>query len=161
MKFSVLPTGKGAKLNRETEYFLKGGLHMKKLIMDVLFGVVVLVAIVLMEFLVTIPFGYYVEGGQESFQQVMNREFLLTALPATLVTFVFAMLLKTETLADAVRRGVIWTLIVGLYFFGVGIGNGNFMEMFGTLGIYVLLLCTFLGPIVYAKIKLRKTLPTP
>jgi hypothetical protein len=83
----------------------------------------------------------------------MNREFLLTALPAGIVTFIFTWLLKTKHKADSKRKAVIWAVILALYYVIIGLGNGNLLEIFSTLGIYILLACAFIGPVAYAIIK--------
>lgn len=128
---------------------------MIKIIKDILFGFLVLVATILAEFVMTIPFG--LAGGSEGadFTQFMNREFLITALPAGLITFLFAWLSKTKTGGDALRKSIIWTGMIGLYFLLVGMGNGNIGELFGAYALYILFVCAFLGPLLYAKLKLK------
>lgn len=129
---------------------------MIKVIKDVLFGFLVLIATIFAEFLMTIPFG--LAGGMEgeNFTAFMNREFLITAIPAGLITFLFAWLTKTNTWSDALRKSIIWTLMIGLYFLLVGMGNGNIAELFGAYGLYLLFLCAFFGPLIFAKLKLKR-----
>ncbi len=40
-----------------------------------------------------------------------------------------------------------------LYYVLIGLGNENLLDIFRTIGIYVLLACAFAGPIIYAKIR--------
>lgn len=127
---------------------------MKSVVKDFLFGILVLIVITILEFVVTIPFGY--PGDQISRQEwggIINRELLLTAIPGFLTSYVFAMLLKTKSRADAIQKAVFWASIVCINFLIMGIGNDNLDLIFGNIGIYVLLVCTFAGPIVYSFVK--------
>ncbi len=45
--------------------------------------------------------------------------------------------------------------MIGLYFLLVGMGNGNIAELFGAYGLYILFVCAFLGPLIFAKLKFR------
>ncbi|SCP99380.1 hypothetical protein [Anaerobium acetethylicum] len=130
---------------------------MKKFVKDVLIGILVVIVVIIFEFIVTIPFGLPSEGiDRESWRKIMSREFLVTAVPAGLTTFVFALLLKTGTRADAIRRAVIWTLLLGLNYFLMGIGNDNLDLIYGNIGIVALLACAFLGPVAVIVIKKLK-----
>lgn len=125
---------------------------MNKTVKDILFGFVVLLVIILLEFIVTIPFG--TAGEQMSsaeFSALMNREFMLTAIPAAAVTYIFTAVRKTRTRAEAFQHSVVWTLMIFLMYFLMGVGNNNLGEIFSTMGIYVLLAAAFAGPILYAK----------
>jgi hypothetical protein len=127
---------------------------MKSVVKDFLFGILVLIVITILEFIVTIPFGY--PGDQisrEEWGAIINRELLLTAVPGFLTAYVFAMLLKTKSRADAMQKAVFWASILCVNFLVMGIGNDNLDLIFGTIGIYVLIVCTFAGPIAYAFIK--------
>lgn len=126
---------------------------MRRIVKDFLFGLLIVIIITIFEFIVTLPFGEPWELSPEVYLYFINRELLLTALPAALITFIFTRLLRTERKSDALRRGIIWTIIIFLYYLIIGIGNDNFGIIFSTIGIYVLLVCAFLGPILYAKIK--------
>jgi len=127
---------------------------MKSIVKDVLFGVLIVIVITLLEFLVTIPFGLPAEGmNQDEYGQFISRELLITAIPAFFTTFVFAFLLKTKTKAEAIQKAVFWASILCVNYFIIGLGNDNLGLIFGTIGVYVLLVCAFAGPIVYAKVK--------
>lgn len=126
---------------------------MKKTVKDILFGLVVLMVIILVEFLVTIPFGTVGEEATTAdFSAFMNREFLLTAIPAAAVTYIFTAVRKTRTRAEAFQHSVTWTLMIFLMYFFMGLGNNNLGEIFTTVGIYVLLAAAFAGPLLYARI---------
>jgi len=127
---------------------------MKSIIKDVLFGVLIVIVITLLEFVVTIPFGLPADGiSRDEWAAFISRELLITAVPAFLTTFVFALLLKTKSRADAIQKAVFWTSILCVNYFVMGLGNDNLGLIFGTAGIYVLLICAFAGPLVYAKVK--------
>lgn len=128
---------------------------MKVIIKDILFGILIFVVIMLAELLVSLPFD---EAGVETFTNEelkphLNREFLLTAIPAVIITFFAAWFLKTDSRASAVRRSIIWTLIAVILYLIMGIGNDNLNVLFGVAGMYVLLLAIFAGPLLFAGIK--------
>ena len=129
---------------------------MKKIVMDILYGFLVVIVITLCEFIVTIPFGLPVINNQADYIEFMNREFLLTALPALFVAYGFAWILKTKTMKEAMQRSIIWTLLVLLNFVIIGLGNNNLSEIFSTFGIFILLIGTFIGPILYVRLNTKK-----
>jgi hypothetical protein len=126
---------------------------MKKILIDILFGFVVITVVTIFEFLVTLPFGDPGDLSSEGYSSFINQELLLTALPAAFTTFTLTWLLKTKNVSNSLRKSIVWTTMLALSFLFIGLGNGNLLEIFLTIGIYVLLAFTFAGPIIYAKIK--------
>ena len=127
---------------------------MKSIVKDFLFGILVLIVITILEFVVTIPFGMPADQpSRDEWAAIISRELLLTAIPGFLTAYVFAMLLKTKSRADAIQKAVLWTSILCINFLVMGLGNDNLDLIFGTIGIYVLLVCTFAGPIAYSFVK--------
>ncbi len=127
---------------------------MKKVIKDVLFGILIIIVTLISEFIVTISFTETAsESDRARWAFLINRELLLTAVPAALITYTFARLLKTARRKDALRRGIIWTCILAMYYLLISIGNGSFDLMFGNIGIYALLGCSFLGTVIYSVLK--------
>lgn len=124
-----------------------------KVFRDFLFGLIVFIVIMLCEFTVTLPFGDPWELSPKNYSQFINKEFLCTALPAGIVTFLFAALLKTKSKAEALKRSGLWTAMIGFLYLIIGIGNDNYRVLFGNAGMYILLACAFAGPNLYAKIK--------
>lgn len=125
---------------------------MKAIIKDLLSGLLIFILIMLLEFAVTLPFG---EPGGESgdLAVYLKREFLLTAIPASILTYLAARVMKVTTIANAYRKSIIWTAVVlGLYTI-IAVGNDNAGPIFGSYSFYLLLLGVFLGPVLYAKIK--------
>jgi hypothetical protein len=58
------------------------------------------------------------------------------------------------------RRATIWTGILALYYILISIGNGSFDLMFGTVGVYALLVCAFAGPLLSSFLKRAKLVRT-
>lgn len=130
---------------------------MKTIVKDILFGLLIIIVTLIFEFLVTIPFTEVADDANRArWAFLINRELLLTAIPAALVTFAFTWLLKTNRQRDALRRSIIWTTILALYYVLISLGNQSFDLMFGTLGVYALLACAFAGPVVFALVKRLK-----
>lgn len=130
---------------------------MKSIIKDVLFGILIVIVVTILEFVVTIPFGLPADGiTRDEWASFISRELLVTAVPAFLTTYVFALLLKTKDRSDAIQKAVFWTSILCINYLIIGFGNGNLGLIFGTIGIYVLLICAFAGPIVYRVFAGRK-----
>ena len=125
---------------------------MKAIIKDILLGLLIFVLIMVLEFAVTLPFG---EPGGESgdLAAYLNREFLLTAIPAAILTYTAAMVTKIPTIAIAYRKSIIWTAVVLVLYTIIAVGNDNVGPIFGSYAFYLLLLGVFLGPVLYAKIK--------
>jgi hypothetical protein len=126
---------------------------MKKILLDVLFGIFTIVVVTVFEFLVTMPFGEPGDLNTDGYSSFINRELLLTALPAAFTTFAFTWLLKTKTRSECLRKAIIWTIMLALYYVSIGLGNHNFLEIFRTAGVYVLLACAFAGSTIYAIIR--------
>ena len=126
---------------------------MRNILVDVLLGILTIVLTNILEFMVTLPFGEPGGVTDGDLSKFLNREFLLIAIPAGLTTFSLTWLLKTKSQSDAKRRSVVWTILLALSYALVGLGNGNLKAIISTVGIYVLLACVFVGPLVYAKIK--------
>jgi hypothetical protein len=126
---------------------------MKKILTDVLFGILTVLFVTIFEFLVTLPFGEAAKPDSANYSSMINRELLLTALPAAIVTFFLTWLFMTKSESDSFRRATAGTLMLALWYLVIGIGNENLAEIFTTIGVYVLLACVFAGPIIYAKIK--------
>lgn len=121
-----------------------------KILSNLLYGLLIIIVITVLEFIVTLPMG---EPHEENISQFINYELLLTALPAAFVTFIFALLLKTKSKSQALLRSIIWTMVIGTWYLVISIGNYGFINTFGEIGIYVLLACSFLGPIIYSNLK--------
>lgn len=131
---------------------------MKVIIRDVLFGILLMVLVMAAEVLVTVPLGPqgYEEADEDGKAAILNLELILTAMPAAVISFMLAFLLKTKERAEALRRGAVWALVVFLLYALIGAMNGNFGRIFSTYGIYLLLACVFVGPLLSAMIRSRR-----
>jgi len=104
--------------------------------------------------LVTSPVGAIVENlDRQSWSVIISQELLITAFPAFIITYLSARALKASSKKDILKKSIIWTVMLALYYFVLGLGNGNLDLIYTTAGIYVLLICAFLGPLLYSKVK--------
>lgn len=126
--------------------------ELLKLYKDCLYGLLVLIAIMICNFLLISHYGDPAGLSSEQYVQYMNKQFLLTALPAALVTFLLTGLLQTKTKEAALQHSIIWTIIVALYYIITCLVNNTFLLIIANRGIYALLFCIFTGPILYALI---------
>lgn len=120
-----------------------------KTLFNFLYGLLIIIVVTIFEFIVTLPLG---EPSEESISQFINYELLLTAIPTAFVTFMFARLLRTKNKSEALLRSIIWTMALSIWYLVISIGNYGFINTFGEIGIYVLLACSFSGPIIYSKL---------
>lgn len=117
---------------------------MKRFVVNVLWGLLVFIGVMVAESLVTLPF----PAGQDPTPD-LTLEFGLTAPLAFLVSWLLARALRTS-LRDAVLRGVVWAAVVLVVYLLIGLGNG-------TLGLFVVwtfplvVVAVLLGPIVAAR----------
>lgn len=121
-----------------------------KIVNDALLGLLAIIGITIFEFILTIPFG---EPNPDTITKFINFELLLTAVPAILVTFLLAWLFKTKSKSEALNRSITWTIVVAIWYLVVALGNDNFKNVFGQIGIYVLLFGCFLGPMILWKVR--------
>lgn len=126
---------------------------MKAIVKDILLGFGIFVIIMILEFLVTLPFGEPAAMDAGELGMFLNREFLLTAVPAAIVTYLFARFSEVQTIVSAYRRSITWTLMILVFYVIIAVGNDNVGPIFGSYGFYVLLAGIFAGPILYAKIE--------
>lgn len=127
---------------------------MKQMLKDALLGILIFAVVMVCEFIVTLPFGKIAyESDRTEWTALINREFLVTALPAALIAFAFSFLLRIKSRKEAIRRGTIWVGVFVLLYILIGIGNHDLDLIFGTAGVYVVLACVFSGPVLYVAMK--------
>jgi hypothetical protein len=126
--------------------------NMKKIAKDVLHSILILLVIIILDIMFTRPFDLPWKTSSEDYINFMNRELLFTAFPVGLVTFVFEWQLKTQNKYDAIRRSIIWTIVIFLNYFHMGSENSKLEELYSTYGLYVLLIYSFAGPLIYVKL---------
>ena len=122
---------------------------MKKYLLDIPFGLLVIILMLAAQFLVTIPFTEVAEDtNPERWQQLINRELLLAALPMLLITFFLAKSRHTLTISEGAVRGGIWALFVLAFYVFIGNNNGNIELIFTSVGLYGLVACVLAGPML-------------
>ncbi len=129
----------------------------RRWVVDVGLGFAALVLVVIMEALVTLPFG---EPDPGQLREALNREFLLTALPALAVTALLAYVAKTAEARSGVRRGLIWAGIFAGAYAVLGVANGT-ISGFATIGAAVLLVSLVLGPVLAGYWRARSSAARP
>ncbi|NTU88692.1 MAG: hypothetical protein HGA54_02140 [Actinobacteria bacterium] len=134
-----------------------GAMKILRVIGDTLLGVLVYAAFLVIQLLVSIPMGYPPTN--------LTLATLLMAIPLGLVTFALAWLVRTKTKHDAWRRSILWTVVLLVLDVVIMILNSSivspdfpsfsssFFLYFGNISVYVLYVCAFLGPILFAKAK--------
>ena len=135
-------------------------IDMKKVLADAGFGLLVSIVLavcqILVAFLFEDPFSSNVAP-----EATTNYEMLICAVLAIPVSMMFAWLSRTKSSADALRKSVVWTLMLAFVNLVMGIidmsdFNGTFTFAFGSLrfwGFYPLLAGVFSGPLLYARFK--------
>jgi len=121
-----------------------------KILKNVLFGVLIYVAINLLMFVASLLLSSH--EGQDNTYLVSLNSFAI-AVPVGILTFLLARLLKTATRNEAWMRSIIWTGLQLVFFFLIGLGNQTLPNIFGAIGFYVLMIFVFMGPLVFAWIK--------
>jgi len=85
--------------------------------------------------------------------QLVNLEFLYGAILALVITVVFALAAGVRGRREGVGRGIVWASVAAVCYLIMGIGNGTFGQIFGSIGVYALVAATALGPIVVGLIR--------
>ncbi len=82
----------------------------------------------------------------------INLMSLVAVLLVLLVTFVVARLMKTLSVGEGARRGLIWAAVVIVWHVVIGVGNGT-MAAFGVPGVWVYFAAFAVGPILAGWLK--------
>ncbi len=75
-----------------------------------------------------------------------------------ILSFLLGWLLRTDGVADGLKRGAVWVAVVGLSQFLLGLQPGV-VQVFVLLGAWVYLLCILLGPALAGLIGTRRPAP--
>ena len=130
---------------------------MKKYLLDIPFGLLVIILMLAAQFLVTIPFTEVAEDtNPERWQQLINRELLLAALPMLLITFFLAKSRHTQNISEGAVRGGIWALCILAFYVFIGNNNGSLELIFASIGLYALTVCALAGPVLPGYLAQRK-----
>ena len=125
---------------------------MKKTAIDILYGVLVYVGIVAIQILSALPFRDPFSGESPSLRINQNYEYLFAVIPILLWTVIVTWISKIQNRSDALRKAIIWTVMVALLDFILGLLNNTLSMTFGVWTYYVALVAVFLGPLVYLKL---------
>ena len=130
---------------------------MKKYLIDILFGLMLIVLTLAVQFIVTMPFDEIADSQDpERWKQLINRELLLAALPMLLITFFLAKPRRTLTLSEGALRGGVWGLCILVFYVAIGNLNGSVGMIFTSLGLYILVACVVAGPMLQGLLAQRK-----
>lgn len=128
---------------------------MKQTIRDLFFGFLLIIAVNFIMFLVTIPFDSGAIDPSNLKNQV-NIGFLLTAVPAGIVTYFMMRIRKVRSLRQCIIIDIYWAGIVLASYVLIGAGNQTSDLIFTNYGFYVMMACIISGPYIYAKTKKLK-----
>ncbi len=149
-RFIVFYSMIGAVSTRQKEFPM-----IKRMLADLILGLVLLVVMSLVQLLISSLFGD--DGDPDA---MVNLLFLASALPAGLITFGAAHVARLPSRRDAWIAAAILTGIHLLFNLLVGFGNETAGIIFGSIGFYVYTLLYFCGPVIYAFVrKLPESLP--
>jgi len=143
---------------------------MKRIAMDLGLGLIVYLAVyicaILIAFIFRDPFtgpGFGERIGS------MNYEFLITAIPALLITMGITWISRIKLRSDALRKSIVWTILILLIDMVFAVINAvdvgefswstldkTFVNSLCCWGYYILLAAVFAGPLLYSKIKQLK-----
>lgn len=130
----------------------------------IMIGFLLIVLIYLAEFLVSLPFSLGPNESDAEQASWLVREFALTALPAFLLSFFFAFLLKLREKADACLHGAVWTVMYAAVVFLLSILDSPDLQssarIFGTPTLYLVFALYFLGPLIYSLFSKKQVIPS-
>jgi hypothetical protein len=129
---------------------------VKKLFLDILLGFLLFIFIFVVEFSIMLIFGD--PAGFEANQfSAVSLEFLLISLPAGILSFLLALLIKTIKQADALRRGIVWAVEILFVYLAIGLLNNTAGVIFSSFGMYLMLVLVFSGPSFARSLRLKKS----
>jgi hypothetical protein len=125
---------------------------MRHLLKDIWFGIlIVIVAFIFMIITAIIIFFQFGEVVGDVKYPTLNIEMLISAFFVLFTSRNFARRLKTENMLEATKRGLLWTFITTIALLIMSNKQNEIGIIFSRIGTYVLLLCVFLGPVLYVK----------
>ena len=125
---------------------------MKKTAIDILYGVLVYIGIVAIQILSALPFRDPFSGESPLLRINENYEYLIAVIPILLWTVIVTWISKIQSKSDALRKAIIWTVMVALLDFILGLLNNTLSLTFGVWTYYIALIAVFLGPLVYLRL---------
>ena len=125
---------------------------MKKTVIDILYGVLVYIGIVAIQILSALPFRDPFSGESPLLRINQNYEYLVAAIPILIWTVIVTWISKIQNKSDALRKAIIWTLVVILLDVSLGLLNNTLSLTLGVWSYYIALIAVFLGPLVYLRL---------
>lgn len=125
---------------------------MKKTVIDILYGVLVYIGIVAIQILSALPFRDPFSGESPLLRINQNYEYLVAAIPILIWTVIVTWISKIQNKSDALRKAIIWTLVVVLLDVALGLLNNTLSLTLGVWSYYIALIAVFLGPLVYLRL---------
>lgn len=125
---------------------------MKKAAIDILYGVLVYIGIVAIQILSALPFRDPFSVESPSLRINQNYEYLIAVIPILIWTVIVTWISKIQNKSDALRKAIIWTVVVVLLDVLLGMLNNTLSLTFGVWTYYVALVAVFLGPLVYLRL---------
>jgi len=125
---------------------------LKKIAIDILYGVLVYIGIVAIQILSALPFRDPFSGESALFRINQNYEYLIAAIPILLWAVIVTWISKIQSKSDALRKAIMWTVMVALLDFILGLLNNTLSLTFGVWTYYIALIAVFLGPLVYLRL---------
>lgn len=127
---------------------------MMKWLKNIGFGLLLLISTLLIEFLVTLPFGSPWDTyspstiPQDLYINYLNLEFFLTALVLFFLLFLLYHLLhySIQTLKEA---SILWSLMLLAFYLLIGFGNQNLSIILQSIGFYLLVSTPLLAFFLY------------
>jgi len=127
-------------------------IKLKKTAIDILYGVLVYIGIVAIQILSALPFRDPFSGESPLLRINENYEYLIAVIPILLWTVIVTWISKIQSKSDALRKAIIWTVMVALLDFILGLLNNTLSLTFGVWTYYIALIAVFLGPLVYLRL---------
>lgn len=125
---------------------------MKKTVIDILYGILVYIGIVAIQILSALPFRDPFSGESPLLRINQNYEYLVAAIPILIWTVIVTWISKIQNKSDALRKAIIWTLVVVLLDVALGLLNNTLSLTLGVWSYYIALIAVFLGPLVYLRL---------
>ena len=125
---------------------------MKKTAIDILYGGLVYIGIVAIQILSALPFRDPFSGESPSLRINQNYEYLIAVIPILIWTVIVTWISKIQNKSDALRKAIIWTVVVILLDVLLGLLNNTLSLTLGVWSYYIALVAVFLGPLVYLRL---------
>ena len=127
-------------------------IKLKKTVIDILYGILVYIGIVAIQILSALPFRDPFSGESPLLRINQNYEYLVAAIPILIWTVIVTWISKIQNKSDALRKAIIWTLVVVLLDVALGLLNNTLSLTLGVWSYYIALIAVFLGPLVYLRL---------